>query len=84
VLAAHRAGIRRVILPARNEADLEDIPAEVRGQLEVKLVSRISEALDAALDRLVSDPPPDINAPDAAAREQHAQQQPEPVHARKA
>ncbi len=83
VLAAHRAGIRRVILPARNEADLEDIPKEVRGQLEVVFATRISEALDAALDRLVADPPPEITTPDAAAREQHAQQ-PEPVHARKA
>ncbi|MBA2341272.1 MAG: endopeptidase La, partial [Pyrinomonadaceae bacterium] len=35
VLAAYRAGIRRIILPARNEADLEDIPEDVRNELQV-------------------------------------------------
>jgi ATP-dependent Lon protease len=83
VLAAHRAGIRRIILPAKNEADLEDLPEEVRAQLEVILASRISEVLDAALDRLVADPPPASGAPDAAARAQISQQ-PEIIHARKA
>ncbi len=58
VLAAHRAGIRRVVLPARNEADTEDIPADVRGQLEFVYVERISDALDATLEKLVSMPPP--------------------------
>jgi ATP-dependent Lon protease len=58
VLAAHRAGIRRVILPARNEADLEDIPEEVRRELEIVFVARISEALNAALEKLVANPPP--------------------------
>jgi ATP-dependent Lon protease len=80
VLAAHRAGVRRVILPAKNEGDLEDIPEEVRGELEVILVSRIHEALDAALDRLVANPPPPT-APDAAARDQSAHQT-EVVHVR--
>jgi ATP-dependent Lon protease len=82
VLAAHRAGVRRIILPAKNEGDVEDIPEEVRRELEIVLVSRISEALDAALDRLVADPPPP-SAPDAAAREQTQHQpQPEPVSVR--
>jgi ATP-dependent Lon protease len=82
VLAAHRAGVRRIILPAKNEGDVEDIPEEVRRELEIILVSRISEALDAALDRLVADPPPPT-APDAAAREQAQHQpQPEPVSVR--
>src|SRR5256714_6234998 len=58
VLAAHRAGIRRIILPARTEADLEDIPADVRKELEIVPVTRISEVLDAALERLVANPPP--------------------------
>jgi ATP-dependent Lon protease len=58
VLAAHRAGIRRIILPSRNEADIEEIPAEVRAELEIVLVSRISEVLDAALEKLVANPPP--------------------------
>jgi ATP-dependent Lon protease len=58
VLSAHRAGVRRIILPARNEGDLEDIPADVRGELEIIPVSRIGEVLDAALERLVANPPP--------------------------
>ncbi|MDQ5844245.1 MAG: endopeptidase La, partial [Acidobacteriota bacterium] len=41
VLAAHRAGIRRVILPSRNEADVEDIPEDVRKELNLVFVSRI-------------------------------------------
>jgi ATP-dependent Lon protease len=80
VLAAHRAGIRRVILPAKNDGDLEDIPEEVRRELEIILVSRIHEALDAALDLLVANPPPPP-APDAAAREQ-TQHEPEPMRVR--
>ena len=81
VLAAHRAGIRRIILPARNEADLEDIPADVRKELDVTLVTRIGEALDAALDKYVSNPPP----PAAPTREPKSQAaEPEPVSAREA
>jgi len=76
VLSAHRAGIRRIILPARNEADLEEIPAEVRNELEIILASRISEALDAALEKLVANPPPPLTGVDGAAREQ-ATRQPE-------
>jgi len=58
VLAAHRAGIRRILLPSRNEADVDDIPEDVRKDLEIIFVSRISEVLDAALEVLVSNPPP--------------------------
>ncbi|MBA3804454.1 MAG: endopeptidase La [Acidobacteria bacterium] len=60
VLAAHRAGVRRIILPARNEADTEDIPEDVRRELEVIPVARIGEALDAALEKLVASPPPPL------------------------
>lgn len=74
VLAAHRAGIRRIILPARNEADLEDIPEDVRRELEIVLVSRISEVLDAALERLVSNPPP---SPAPEAQRERTAEQPE-------
>ena len=62
VLAAHRAGIRRIILPARNEAALEDIPEDVRKQLEVVPVSRISEVVDSALETIVAAPPPPLPA----------------------
>ncbi len=50
VLAAFRAGITEVILPKDNEKDLEDIPAEVSGQLEIHLVESMDEVLQIALD----------------------------------
>jgi ATP-dependent Lon protease len=60
VLSAHRAGIRRIILPARNEADLEEIPEDVRKELNLKLVTRIKEVVDAALENVVANPPPPV------------------------
>ena len=50
VLAAHRAGLKTVILPKRNEKDLEDLPEEVMNDLKFVLVERIDEALSEALD----------------------------------
>jgi ATP-dependent Lon protease len=58
VMAAHRAGIRRIILPSRNEADVDDIPEDVRKELQIVFVSGIGEVLDAALEVLVANPPP--------------------------
>jgi ATP-dependent Lon protease len=49
VLAAHRAGLKRVILPRRNERDLEDLPADVRQALEFVFVDTVDEVLAAAL-----------------------------------
>lgn len=57
VLAAHRAGIRRIVLPARNEADTEEIPEQVRQELEIIPTTRIGEVLDATLEKEVSQPP---------------------------
>jgi ATP-dependent Lon protease len=48
-IAAARAGIRKVILPARNRRDLEDIPQSTRSLLEFVWVERVSEALEVAL-----------------------------------
>jgi len=48
-IAAARAGIRKVILPARNRRDLDDIPQSARSKLELVWVERVSEALEAAL-----------------------------------
>ena len=50
VVAAHRAGIRRVMLPARNRKDFEDIPEEVRQQLTFIWLERVDEAVSAALE----------------------------------
>jgi ATP-dependent Lon protease len=58
VMAAHRAGIRRVLLPTRNEADVDDIPEDVRKDLQIVFVSTISEVIDKALEVLVANPPP--------------------------
>ena len=49
VLAAHRAGIRRIILPAQNESDTEEIPEDVRKELEIIPATRVSDVLKAAL-----------------------------------
>jgi len=48
VLAAHRAGLTTVILPKRNDKDLEDIPREVRESLSIVTVERIDEAMNSA------------------------------------
>ncbi len=58
VLAAHRAGIRRIILPERNEADTEDIPEDVRNELEIIPAKRVSDVLSAALESEVTQPLP--------------------------
>lgn len=49
VLGAHRAGIAEVLLPKANEADLEDIPDEVRDSLRFHCVARLDEVFDLAL-----------------------------------
>jgi len=77
VLAAHRARIYRVILPARNEADLEEIPEDVRKQLDFVFVNRIGEAIDGALEKFVASPPPPL----PETRRPVRQQEPEPVMA---
>ncbi len=50
VLAAHRAGIKRIILPKSNEKDLKDVPQEVRESLTFIFVERIEEVLPAAFN----------------------------------
>ncbi|KAI1890030.1 hypothetical protein AGOR_G00169020 [Albula goreensis] len=50
VLAAHRAGLKRVILPKRNEKDLEEIPLHVRAELDFVLAGSLDEVLNAAFD----------------------------------
>jgi ATP-dependent Lon protease len=50
VLAAHRAGLTEVILPARNEADLDDLPATVRDQMTFHLAGEVGDVLAIALE----------------------------------
>jgi ATP-dependent Lon protease len=49
VIAAHRAGLATVVLPRRNEKDLDDVPAEVRKQLHFVFVDRVDEVITEAL-----------------------------------
>ncbi len=50
VLAAKRAGLKEVILPSRNEADLDDLPQAVREEMKIHLASDVSEVLAIALE----------------------------------
>jgi ATP-dependent Lon protease len=50
VLAAHRAGLKTVILPKRNESDLDDLPEEVRKSMKFIFVETVDEVLKAALE----------------------------------
>jgi ATP-dependent Lon protease len=49
VLAAHRAGIKKIVLPKENERDLQDVPEDVRGELTFVLVGTVEEVLKEAL-----------------------------------
>jgi ATP-dependent Lon protease len=51
LLAAHRAGVKQVVLPKRNRKDLQEIPKEVRKNLDLVLVDTMTEALNVALVR---------------------------------
>ena len=73
VLAAHRAGIKRVILPRKCGADLDEVPKEVIEGLEVILVEDMSQVIEAALEREPSDLPTIFgHAPRASAGEAQA------------
>jgi ATP-dependent Lon protease len=52
VLAAHRAGIKRVIVPERNKPDLDEVPKEVMDDLEFVFVSKMDQVLEAALESM--------------------------------
>src|SRR5690606_16838687 len=67
VLAAHRAGIKRVILPERNRKDVVDVPEQARNELEFIYAAHLDEVLSAALDRSPFVPTADI-APATEAR----------------
>jgi ATP-dependent Lon protease len=49
LLAAHRAGLKEVILPKRNEPDLDDVPESVRSEIDIHLVGTVAEVLSLAL-----------------------------------
>jgi ATP-dependent Lon protease len=65
VLGAHRAGIKRVMMPEKNKKDLVDVPESVRAQLEFHFVSHVDEALKYALEKspFVTTPTPPVEEP---------------------
>jgi ATP-dependent Lon protease len=50
ILAAHRAGLKTVLIPHRNERDLDDIPELVLAELDIKLIRRMDEVLALVLE----------------------------------
>lgn len=76
VLAAHRAGIRRIVLPERNEADAEEIPEDVRKELEIIPAKYLSDVLRAALETTVTKQPVDSFAPLPSERKTDEAEQP--------
>ncbi len=72
VLAAHRAGLDTVILPRRNEPDVEDVPEEVRQAMTFIFVDDVTAALEAALT-----PPRQTGNGAAAGADEQAQAQPD-------
>ncbi len=74
VLAAHRAGLDTVILPRRNEPDVEDVPEEVRQAMTFIFVDDVTAALEAALT-----PPKQTGDGAAAGADEQAQAQPDAV-----
>ena len=65
VLAAHRAGLKTVVLPAKNRKDLADVPAEVRRELEFVFAETLDDVLKAVM-------------PPAARRSRRAASRPRP------
>jgi ATP-dependent Lon protease len=69
LLAAHRAGIREVLVPARNEPDLQELPGDVRSDMKVHLIARVDQVLALVLEPPVhAGPPPPPPPPDGDSR----------------
>ena len=70
VLAAHRAGMKIVFLPERNEKDTIDIPDEIKSQLDIRFMKKIDDALEVALGPKppASEPEPAIPPPTAPSK----------------
>jgi ATP-dependent Lon protease len=62
ILAARRAGIRRVLLPKRNEPDVEEIPEDARRDIEIVFVDRINEVIEQALVPVAEKVPEPVQA----------------------
>jgi ATP-dependent Lon protease len=56
VIAAHRAGIKKVLLPEENMKNLDDVPEEVKNALEFKAIERVDEVIEEALHIKLPEP----------------------------
>ena len=52
ILAAHRAGIKTVVVPAANRADMQDVPPEIKKQISVVFATSLTDVLDAAFEKI--------------------------------
>ncbi|HLE91655.1 MAG TPA: endopeptidase La [Anaerolineales bacterium] len=68
VLAAHRNGLRTVILPKRNEQDLDDVPAEIKNSMKFIFVETVDDVLDSALEAKNKSKKPNTAKKSAASR----------------
>ena len=67
VLAAHRAGIKRVIVPQRNRSDLDEVPEDIKGEIDFVFVSRMSQVIEAALEEApLAHPTPALGGSEAS------------------
>ncbi|MFI5269206.1 MAG: S16 family serine protease, partial [Chloroflexota bacterium] len=62
LLAAHRAGLKEVLLPKRNEPDLDDVPEQVRQELTVHLMTDVADVLRLALEPAAAATGPELRA----------------------
>jgi len=83
LLAAHRGGIRTVLIPSENVKDLAEIPDNIKGKLEIKPVKWIDEVLELALRNMPQPVAAGADAPpDAKPRTKRpGRRQGKPVHA---
>jgi ATP-dependent Lon protease len=51
ILAAHRMGIKNLVLPRDNEKDLRDVPTDVLNEIKISLVDSVDEVFDLALEK---------------------------------
>jgi ATP-dependent Lon protease len=74
MLAAHRSGVKTAIIPARNEADLDELPEQVRQEMRFVLAETVDDVLKAALEpvRAVEPPVEDNSAAEVTAEPLHA------------
>ena len=55
ILAAHRAGFKQVVIPKSNEADLNELPEQVRKEIKFVLAERIEDVFDAAIPEVMAE-----------------------------